>query len=171
MPARCEQTRGLCLGRKSIADKVLPVSQALISSLAQAWKGAGVGLVEGLPFPAAAGSTCSGLESTPGTAEAPEPRGPCSGPEHHPPFVGLQIIPVQPAKAHTWLKALSSPSLGCGHFAGRPGCCSVPLLQHLGHHCTHIGACPAPAESVGIVMLPPQPLHSLHRTDAGPGQG
>lgn len=46
-------------------------------------------------------------------------------------LVGLQIIPVQLAKAHTWLKALSSLSLGCGHFARRPDC-SVPLFQHSG---------------------------------------
>lgn len=81
---------------------MLPVYQALISSMALARKGARMGLVEGVPFPAAAGSTCNGLvpESTPGTAGAPEPLGPCSGPEH-PPCVGLQISTVQPGQACT----------------------------------------------------------------------
>lgn len=116
-----------------------------------------MGLVKGCPSLQAAGTTCNRLvpESMIGTAEAPKPLGPCSGPEHQP-CVGLQIITVQPAKAHTWLTALSSLSLGCGHFAGRPGC-SVPLFQHLGDHCPCIGPRPAPAVSMGIVMLPSQP--------------
>lgn len=79
----------------------------------------------------------------PGTAEAPEPLGLFSGPECQP-CVGLQIIAVQPAKAHTWLKALSSLSLGCGHFARSPDC-SVPLFLGLGDYCPCIGPCPAPA--------------------------
>lgn len=72
MPARCEQTRGLCLGRKSIADKVLPAHQALIAAWHRHRKGQEWG-GEGLPLPEAAGSPCNVAEPTLG------PLGPFSG--------------------------------------------------------------------------------------------